>query len=94
MSYSITCALIDSLRHTLEVPMFVPEPSSQFQKLLGYVFSLSISSVINIQTIASSWLIGTRPEFVDPKFVAQGQGRESEYTNYVYMCMYTNRCTN
>eukprot|EP00731_Ephydatia_muelleri_P029047 Em0020g691a len=44
-------------RHIVEVPMFVPEPSSQFQKLLG-------------------WMIGTRPEFMDPKFVAQGQGRE------------------
>ena len=29
----------------------------------------------------SSWLIGTRPEFIDPKFVAQGQGRESEHTH-------------
>ena len=24
----------------------------------------------------TSWLMGTRPEFVDPKFVAQGDGRE------------------
>ena len=24
----------------------------------------------------TSWLLGTRPEFVDPKFVAQGDGRE------------------
>ena len=26
-----------------------------------------------------SWLLGRRPEFVDPRFVAQGEGRESEW---------------
>ena len=25
-----------------------------------------------------SWLLGRRPEFVDPKIVAQGEGRESK----------------
>ena len=25
-----------------------------------------------------SWLIGPRPEFVDPNFVAQGEGRQSK----------------
>ncbi|XP_065899497.1 B9 domain-containing protein 1-like [Dysidea avara] len=43
--------------HILDVDMFVPEPSSQLQKL-------------------ASWLIGPRPEFVDPSFVAQGEGRQ------------------
>ena len=47
----------------------------------------------------SSWLLGRRPEFVDPRFVAQGEGRESElcstlcyekyvYLIYMYMYMY------
>ena len=27
----------------------------------------------------SSWLIGPRPEFVDPQHVAQGEGRDSEF---------------
>ena len=26
-----------------------------------------------------SWLIGPRPEFVDPQHVAQGEGRDSEF---------------
>lgn len=26
----------------------------------------------------TSWLIGRRPEFVDPRVVAQGEGREGE----------------
>lgn len=26
-----------------------------------------------------SWLIGPRPEFVDPKFVAKSDGRESNF---------------
>ncbi|XP_067043867.1 B9 domain-containing protein 1-like [Acropora muricata] len=43
--------------HTREVPMFVPESSSKFQKFM-------------------SWLFGRRPEFIDPKLVAQGEGRE------------------
>ena len=28
-------------------------------------------------------MIGPRPEFVDPKFVAQGQGRESTLHNFI-----------
>ena len=44
-------------RHVLELPLFVPQPSSILQK-------------------AASFLIGPRPEFVDPRFVAQGEGRE------------------
>ena len=30
-----------------------------------------------------SWLVGPRPEFVDPNFVAQGEGRQSKmkYSN-------------
>jgi len=43
--------------HTREMPMFVPESSSKFQKF-------------------TSWFLGRRPEFVDPKVVAQGEGRE------------------
>eukprot|EP00794_Sanderia_malayensis_P009156 gene9156-10128_t len=43
--------------HVREIPMFVPESSSSFQKFTG-------------------WLIGRRPEFIDPKVVAQGEGRE------------------
>ena len=27
-------------------------------------------------TVATSWFLGRRPEFVDPKVVAQGEGRE------------------
>ena len=46
-------------RHVLELPLFVPQPSSILQK-------------------AASFLIGPRPEFVDPRFVAQGEGRETE----------------
>lgn len=29
-----------------------------------------------------SWLIGPRPELVDPKFVARGEGRESKKMFY------------
>lgn len=43
--------------HVRELPMFVPESSSKFQKF-------------------TSWFLGRRPEFVDPKVVAQGEGRE------------------
>lgn len=32
--------------------------------------------------VCYSWLIGPRPEFVDPKFVAQGEGRESMLNIY------------
>ncbi|EDV27356.1 uncharacterized protein TRIADDRAFT_52971 [Trichoplax adhaerens] len=43
--------------HVREVPMFVPESSSQLQKL-------------------TSWLLGRRPDYVDPTIVAQSEGRE------------------
>ena len=29
-------------------------------------------------TIIFSWVIGPRPEFIDPKFIAQGEGREGK----------------
>lgn len=35
--------------------------------------------MINVQCsdyVALSWLMGRRPEFTDPKVVAQGEGRE------------------
>ena len=33
-----------------------------------------------------SWLIGPRPEFVDPKFVAQSEGRESKRSFVGLLC--------
>ncbi|CAH1793689.1 unnamed protein product [Owenia fusiformis] len=44
-------------RHTRRIAMFVPESSSQFQKM-------------------TAWLMGRRPEFVDARVIAQGEGRE------------------
>ena len=33
--------------------------------------------------VAISWFLGRRPEFVDPKVVAQGEGREGMSTRFI-----------
>ena len=41
---------------------------------------------INSKTIffvINSWFFGRRPEFVDPKLVAQGEGREGENFSFI-----------
>ncbi|KAK7112566.1 B9 domain-containing protein 1-like [Littorina saxatilis] len=55
--YGVTHVPITPGRHTIRVPMFVPESSSLLQKV-------------------TSWFLGRRPEYVDPRVVAQGEGRE------------------
>merc|ERR1711976_180838 len=55
--YGVIHIPISPGRHTLRLPMFVPESSSRFQQLL-------------------SWMMSRRPEYTDPRVVAQGEGRE------------------
>ena len=45
-----------------------------------HIVCYCIMWVSTVYVHSSSWLIGPRPEFVDPKFVAQGEGRESKPT--------------
>jgi B9 domain-containing protein 1 len=55
--YGVTHVPITTGRHCQRIPLFVPESSSLFQKLL-------------------SWMFSRRPEYTDPKVLAQGEGRE------------------
>ncbi|KAJ8318651.1 hypothetical protein KUTeg_003742 [Tegillarca granosa] len=56
--YGVCHVPITPGRHTMRLPMFVPESSSLLQKF-------------------TSWLLISRhPEYVDPKVIAQGEGRE------------------
>lgn len=55
--YGVTHVPITPGRHKIRIPMFVPESSSQLQKL-------------------TAWILGRRPEYVDVRVLAQGEGRE------------------
>ena len=44
-------------RHTLRIPLFVPESTSKMQKFFA-------------------WIQGRRPEYIDPRVIAHGEGRE------------------
>ena len=69
-------------RHTVDVDMFVPEPTSQLQKFVRQVcLQFTVYIVHFVQFAFFSWIFGPRPEYIDPKFVAQGEGRESESRN-------------
>lgn len=41
-------------------------------------FICMIGSASNMFHLVLSWLMGRRPEFTDPKVVAQGEGREGK----------------
>lgn len=55
--------------------MVVPQASSTLQQVAGYV-GQGYNGAPKLMYSLSSWFLGQRPEFVDPKFVAQGTGRE------------------
>ncbi|KAK3090667.1 hypothetical protein FSP39_013531 [Pinctada imbricata] len=55
--YGVCHVPITPGRHKIQIPMFVPESSSQLQKF-------------------TAWILGRRPEFIDPRVVASGEGRE------------------
>ncbi|GAB1296199.1 B9 domain-containing protein 1 [Apodemus speciosus] len=51
-------------RHKRTIPMFVPESTSTLQKFT------------RLLKLPCYWFMGRRPEYTDPKVVAQGEGRE------------------
>ena len=65
------------------VPMFVPSSSSRLQSLAGWIlgrFDINLSSVIQSKYARESLYLQEklfrRPELVDPRCVARGEGRQ------------------
>ncbi|KAK3532502.1 hypothetical protein QTP86_018525 [Hemibagrus guttatus] len=61
-------------RHTRTIPMFVPESTSRLQRFTRSLFNFK--QIRDMDHVINIWLTGRRPEFTDPKVVAQGEGRE------------------
>lgn len=60
--------------HSRYIAMFVPESTSKIQKFTRFIHIFMLQNFHKM--ILFSWFLGRRPEFVDPKVVAQSEGRE------------------
>ncbi|XP_054391522.1 B9 domain-containing protein 1 isoform X3 [Pongo pygmaeus] len=64
-------------RHKRTIPMFVPESTSKLQKFTRPTLRQPRAPPWPGPLCSSpSWFMGRRPEYTDPKVVAQGEGRE------------------
>ncbi|KAM9748759.1 B9 domain-containing protein 1 isoform 3-T3 [Dama dama] len=66
-------------RHKKTIPMFVPESTSKLQKFTRT--TAESPDLVPLPTPKDGcrtlgWFMGRRPEYTDPKVVAQGEGRE------------------